>query len=82
MICWLCSKKYEFKRWITDVESGKWMQSKGVKPAAKPAEAAAVAEEEAEVVATLSAENYVTILDEQTLIEWIEKLKKSAAVCV
>ncbi|MGX2009185.1 5'-3' exonuclease, partial [Enterobacter asburiae] len=34
-------KKYEFKRWITDVESGKWMQSKGVKPAAKPAEAAA-----------------------------------------
>lgn len=70
-------KKYEFKRWITDVESGKWMQSKGVKPAAKPAEAAAAAEEEAEVVATLSAENYVTILDEQTLIEWIEKLKKA-----
>lgn len=25
-------KKYEFKRWITDVESGKWMQVKGVKP--------------------------------------------------
>ncbi len=53
------------------------MQSKGVKPAVKPTEAVAVAEDEAEVVATLSAENYVTILDEQTLIEWIDKLKQA-----
>lgn len=67
-------KKYEFKRWITDVESGKWMQAKGSKPAAKPA----VAEEEVvEAAATLSAENYVTILDEETLTAWIEKLKKA-----
>lgn len=27
-------KKYEFKRWTADVESGKWLQAKGVKPAA------------------------------------------------
>ncbi|HDG1669028.1 DNA polymerase I [Kluyvera ascorbata] len=73
-------KKYEFKRWITDVESGTWMQAKGSKPAAKPAGKAAEVEIEVEVeetAATLSSENYVTILDEATLVSWIEKLKKA-----
>ena len=71
-------KKYEFKRWITDVESGTWMQAKGSKPAAKPAGKAIVAEVEVEeTAATLSSENYVTILDEATLVSWIEKLKKA-----
>lgn len=73
-------KKYEFKRWITDVESGTWMQAKGTKPAAKPASKAADVDVEAEVeetAATLSSENYVTILDEATLVSWIEKLKKA-----
>ena len=71
-------KQYEFKRWITDVESGKWMQAKGGKPAAKPVAAAAAAVEEEEEPATaLSSEHYVTILDEETLIQWIEKLKKA-----
>ena len=73
-------KKYEFKRWITDVESGTWMQAKGSKPAAKPAGKAADVEVEVEVeetAATLSSENYVTILDEATLVSWIEKLKKA-----
>ena len=73
-------KKYEFKRWITDVESGTWMQAKGAKPAAKPAGKAVAADVEVEVeetAATLSAENYVTILDEAMLVSWIEKLKKA-----
>ena len=72
-------KKYEFKRWITDVESGTWMQAKGAKPAAKPAQAAATVTEpeEEETATTLSSENYVTILDEETLLTWIEKLKKA-----
>ncbi|EPP1405058.1 DNA polymerase I [Klebsiella oxytoca] len=71
-------KRYEFKRWITDVESGKWMQAKGAKSAARPLAAAAdVAEAEEETATVLSAENYVTILDEQTLFTWIENLKKA-----
>ncbi|MGL5697889.1 MAG: 5'-3' exonuclease H3TH domain-containing protein, partial [Kluyvera sp.] len=70
-------KQYEFKRWITDVESGTWMQAKGSKPSAKPKQAAAVEPEEEDAAATLSAENYVTILDEATLMTWIEKLKKA-----
>lgn len=72
-------KQYEFKRWITDVEAGKWMQAKGGKPSAKPlaAPAAAVEEEPEEPATVLSSENYVTILDEATLTQWIEKLKKA-----
>ncbi|QKN83876.1 DNA polymerase I [Scandinavium goeteborgense] len=72
-------KQYEFKRWITDVEAGKWMQAKGGKPSAKPlaAPAAAVEEEPEEPATALSSENYVTILDEATLTQWIEKLKKA-----
>ncbi|MRS17191.1 DNA polymerase I [Enterobacteriaceae bacterium RIT691] len=71
-------KQYEFKRWITDVEAGKWMQAKGAKPAAKPEANAAAVEDEIEEPATaLSADNYVTILDEDTLKQWIEKLKKA-----
>ncbi|SNY77930.1 DNA polymerase I [Enterobacter sp. CC120223-11] len=72
-------KQYEFKRWITDVEEGKWMQAKGSKPSAKPASAAtaAVEEEVDEPATALSSENYVTILDEETLKEWIAKLKKA-----
>ena len=72
-------RQYEFKRWTTDVEAGKWLQAKGGKPAAKPAApaAAAEAEEEVEAATALSAEHYVTILDEATLLTWIDKLKQA-----
>ncbi|HKS34534.1 MAG TPA: DNA polymerase I [Enterobacteriaceae bacterium] len=70
-------KKYEFKRWVTDVEAGKWLQAKGSKPAAKPQETIVVAAEDEVPAAILSAENYVTVLDEPTLVDWIEKLKNA-----
>ncbi len=72
-------KQYEFKRWITDVEAGKWLQAKGEKPAAKLQETAVREAETATdtPAATLSAENYVTILDEETLQQWITRLKKA-----
>lgn len=70
-------KKYEFKRWVADVEAGKWLQAKGSKPAAKPQETIVIAAEDEVPAAALSAENYVTILDEPTLLEWIEKLKNA-----
>ncbi|VGP26225.1 DNA polymerase I [Klebsiella quasipneumoniae subsp. similipneumoniae] len=72
-------RQYEFKRWTTDVEAGKWLQAKGGKPAAKPAVPAAAVEAEVEVEAAtaLSAEHYVTILDEATLLTWIDKLKQA-----
>ncbi|MDU7021162.1 MAG: 5'-3' exonuclease H3TH domain-containing protein, partial [Enterobacter sp.] len=72
-------RKYEFKRWTTDVEAGKWLQAKGAKAAAKPKETIVVdAEEQAEEeAAALSFDNYETILEESQLVAWIEKLKKA-----
>ncbi|MCL6395280.1 DNA polymerase I, partial [Pectobacterium atrosepticum] len=67
----------EFKRWTADVESGKWLQAKGAKPAAKPQETVVIDESPSEPAAALSYENYVTILDDVTLESWIAKLKKA-----
>jgi len=70
-------KRYEFKRWTTDVEAGTWLQGKGAKPAAKPQAAPVVEVEDDEPATSLSAEHYVTVLDEPTLNEWIVRLKKA-----
>ena len=70
-------KRYEFKRWTADVEAGTWLQGKGAKPAAKPQAAPVVEVEDDEPATPLSAEHYVTILDEPTLNEWIARLKKA-----
>ncbi|WP_144839451.1 DNA polymerase I [Leclercia adecarboxylata] len=72
-------KQYEFKRWITDLDAGKWLQAKGAKPAAKPKQTLVIdAEVEPEEEATvLSSEHYETILDEAQLQVWIEKLKQA-----
>ncbi|WP_227319109.1 DNA polymerase I [Cedecea davisae] len=70
-------KQYEFKRWITDVENGKWMQAKGAKPAAQPQKTIEIEAEPEEPASQLSYDNYVTILDEKVLVEWIERLKKA-----
>nr|WP_315293142.1 DNA polymerase I [Serratia proteamaculans] len=75
-------KQYEFKRWLADVEAGIWLEGKkgaGVKvTSAAKSSASAVAETgKAPAEATLSQEGYVTILDEDTFAEWLEKLKKA-----
>jgi DNA polymerase-1 len=70
-------RKYEFKRWTADVEAGKWLQARGAKPANKPQETPVIEAEPEAAVSALSSENYVTILDEETLKSWIEKLKKA-----
>ena len=71
--------QYEFKRWISDVEAGTWLQGKGAgaKPAPQPVKNA-VSEPESEEPATpLSYDNYVTVLDKDALLEWVERLKKA-----
>ncbi|WP_318388645.1 DNA polymerase I [Enterobacter sp.] len=73
-------KRYEFKRWTADAEAGKWLQGRGAKAAAKPLEAPVVVEEDEEPATALSSEHYVTILDEKTLTEWIERLKKAPVI--
>lgn len=71
--------RYEFKRWLVDVEAGKWLDGKKDRPTAQTSNRAfAVAEpvEAVEVTAVLSQENYQTIFDEKSLADWIERLKK------
>ncbi len=70
-------KHYEFKRWTTDVEAGTWLQAKGAKAAAKPQKTIEIAVEPEEEASALSHENYVTIVDENVLQEWIVRLKKA-----
>jgi len=74
--------RYEFKRWLADVEAGTWLSGK--KGAAKPAASKKKGGEEIEIAvgepverAQLSQEGYVTILDQETLNEWIGYLKAS-----
>ncbi|MBS4431448.1 DNA polymerase I [Pectobacterium punjabense] len=70
--------RYEFKRWLSDIESGTWMQGK---KSSQPAQAISnvVVEQAAEEdnAPTLSADGYVTILDEKTLLDWVERLKQA-----
>ncbi|WJY15066.1 DNA polymerase I [Pectobacteriaceae bacterium CE90] len=66
---------YEFKRWLIDIESGTWLQDKKSNLAV-PAVIKKIEEKtQEEKVSVLSQDNYVTILDEKTLQDWIARLK-------
>ncbi|BFO12707.1 hypothetical protein GGER_52170 [Serratia rubidaea] len=76
-------KQYEFKRWLADVESGTWLQGKkgsGAKAASAAKPSAAAETPKAEAEAKLSQDGYVTILDEKTFAEWLERLKKPSCL--
>ncbi|QCA02715.1 DNA polymerase I [Pantoea vagans] len=68
--------RYEFKRWLSDLQDGKWLQGKKSNTQAQKAlsdEPVAVPE----TSSVLPTENYVTILDQDLFDSWLEKLKKS-----
>ncbi|CNH91097.1 DNA polymerase I [Yersinia thracica] len=72
--------RYEFKRWLADVEAGKWLEGKKDRPTGQSSNKVFEAAESApavEVTAVLSQENYQTILDEKSLSDWIERLKNA-----
>ncbi|MEK9497221.1 DNA polymerase I [Photorhabdus sp. P32] len=68
--------RYEFKRWLNDVANGDWLAEKGKKPASTGNDESSPTEDKS-VAATLSSDNYQTILDQKSFDEWIEKLKKA-----
>ncbi|AKH62976.1 MULTISPECIES: DNA polymerase I [Photorhabdus] len=68
--------RYEFKRWLSDLANGDWLVAKGKKPTSTGNDESSPAEDKS-VSATLSSDNYQTILDQKSFDEWIEKLKKS-----
>ncbi|MGJ0482866.1 DNA polymerase I [Pantoea agglomerans] len=68
--------RYEFKRWLSDLQDGKWLQGKKSHTQAQTA----LSDEPVAVVETssvLPTEGYVTILDQKHLDSWLEKLKNS-----
>lgn len=69
--------RYEFKRWLADLQDGKWLQGKKNNQSAQKILPDEPAEQPTETVSVLSADGYVTILDQQTFDSWIEKLRKS-----
>ncbi|QLK63099.1 DNA polymerase I [Enterobacteriaceae bacterium Kacie_13] len=74
--------RYEFKRWLADVESGAWLSGK--KSAAKATSSAKKGAPAENIPAAepvernqLTQDGYVTILDQDTLDQWIGYLKAS-----
>ncbi|MGG4609277.1 DNA polymerase I [Providencia sp. Me31A] len=70
--------RYEFKRWLADIESGTWMDGKNTNTKVPTSQTAVRAKAIAPSVPTLSAENYQTILDAESLARWIEKLSTAS----
>ncbi|MBW3114982.1 DNA polymerase I [Providencia rettgeri] len=70
--------RYEFKRWLADVENGTWMEGKGSSVKASPTPAASPAKPSSPTAPTLCAENYQTILEKADLERWVEKLSKAS----
>ncbi|MEY0431849.1 DNA polymerase I [Providencia rettgeri] len=70
--------RYEFKRWLADVENGTWMEGKGSSAKPSPTPAASPVKPSNPTVPTLCAENYQTILEKADLERWVEKLSKAS----
>ncbi|QWT42710.1 DNA polymerase I [Dickeya dadantii] len=70
--------RYEFKRWLTDVEDGKWLQGGRKSQPAVPFVKATVEATPKEAASVLSQDGYVTILDEKVLLDWLERIKTAA----
>ncbi|MGC1098506.1 DNA polymerase I [Pantoea agglomerans] len=68
--------RYEFKRWLSDLQDGKWLQGKKSTTQAQKALADELAPV-AETSSVLPTEGYVTILDQDLFDSWLEKLKNS-----
>ncbi|NJD00175.1 DNA polymerase I, partial [Candidatus Erwinia dacicola] len=70
-------KHYEFKRWIVDLEKGKWLQGNKGNPSTKKLAAAESQLAAEETTRVLSSDGYVTILDDETFTCWLKKLQDS-----
>lgn len=68
--------RYEFKRWLSDLQDGKWLQGKKSTTQAQKAQADEPVPV-AETSSVLPTEGYVTILDQDLFDSWLEKLKNS-----
>jgi len=71
-------KKYEFKRWLADLEDGKWLVGrKNLTVAPRTAFNAPAPEQGEEKPVQLSQEGYQVIYEMASLDAWIEKIKQA-----
>lgn len=74
--------RYEFKRWISDLQNGGWLAQRSTHKVAVPYTSEAVEPKEAPVSANfpvITQENYEAVLTHESLARWVELLKKAPA---
>lgn len=74
--------RYEFKRWISDLQNGGWLAQRSTHKVAVPYTSEAVNPKEAPVSANfpiITQENYEAVLTHESLARWVELLKKTPA---
>ncbi len=72
--------RYEFKRWISDLQNGGWLAQRSTQKVAVPYTSEAVKPKEASASANfpvITQENYEAILTHESLARWVELLKKA-----
>ena len=73
---------YEFKRWISDLQNGGWLAQRSSRKAPVPYSAEVATPKEqpaADNFPVISQENYESILTHESLMRWVEVLKKAPA---
>ena len=74
--------RYEFKRWISDLQNGGWLAQRSNRKAAVPY-TADITDATEKPVSTdfpvITQENYEAILTQESLMRWVEILKKAPA---
>lgn len=74
--------RYEFKRWISDLQNGGWLAQRSTHKVAVPYSSEAITSKEAPVSANfpvITQENYEAVLTHESLARWVELLKKAPA---
>ncbi|QIF95767.1 DNA polymerase I [Proteus vulgaris] len=74
--------RYEFKRWISDLQNGGWLAQRSTHKVAVPYSSEVAKPKEASISANfpvITQENYEAILTHESLAHWVELLKKAPA---
>lgn len=74
--------RYEFKRWISDLQNGGWLAQRSTHKVAVPYTSEVAKPKEASISANfpvITQENYEAILTHESLAHWVELLKKAPA---
>ncbi|MGA3696351.1 DNA polymerase I [Enterobacteriaceae bacterium TYF_5] len=74
--------RYEFKRWISDLQNGGWLAQRSTHKVAVPYTSETVKPKEVPAPANfpvITQENYEAVLTHESLARWVELLKKAPA---